>query len=137
MGKANIYFDSANNRWVVRDKYGVDSLRIGINGVDLLRVGGGGTLGLITRLSGTIPGISAIGSGAVAVATITGQASAGIAVGDLIFGMPRAAIGGNTGIVAYIVPTTNLVNAHIANTKPDSAGSFVSVGVNLLQIRSA
>jgi hypothetical protein len=95
----------------------------------------GGTISVLLGLTGTLPGITGIGSGGVAVATMTGVASAGVAAGDIIFGVPKAALGGHTGIVGWHVPTTNVINAYIANTKPDSEGSFVPVGVDVAALR--
>lgn len=101
------------------------------------RIGDGGTISLIKKFTGTLPAITGIGSGATAVNTLSNVASAGIAVGDLVFGNVKAALGGHTGLGGFFVPTTNVVNAYIQNTKPDSAGSFVAVGADILVLRSS
>jgi len=98
-------------------------------------VGDGGALTLINKLTGTLGAIAAVGSGATAVGTITGMT--GVAIGDVIFGTPKAALAGNIGLGGFYVPTTNVVNAYVQNTKPDSAGSLISVGIDILQIRTA
>ena len=102
----------------------------------ILKVGDDGTdIAKILLLIGTLPAIAAVGSGATAVATITGVASAGIAVGDRVTGQPLAAFAGHLGLGGFFVPTTNVVNAYIQNTKPDSAGSLIPKGIALTVIR--
>ena len=98
-------------------------------------IGGGATLSLVTKLTGTLA-LAAIGTGAMAVATVTGMGSAGVAVGDLIFGNPKAALS-RIGLVGWFVPTTNVVNAYIMNPSDQGGGSLPAVGVDLTQIRLA
>lgn len=97
---------------------------------------GGGTISLIKKLLGTIPLIN-VGTNSVAVATITGMGSAGIAVGDTIYPTVRAA-----GLVAAVimgqawVPTTNVVNIALSSPAINTAGSQSPVGIDIVVVRS-
>ena len=139
--KPTWFWNSEKNRWEFRTRDGYCA-SISQDGIDTsgniialrARIGAGGTISLIQKFSGTLTGITAVGSGATAVGTVTGMT--GIAFGDSVFGNPKAALGGNIGIAGWHVPTTNTVNAYITNTKPDSAGSLAAVGVDILVLRS-
>jgi len=99
-----------------------------------LKLGGGSTLGAAYKLTGTCAGIAAIGSGAIAVGTITGMT--GVAVGDAVMGAPKADVSaGHVGIGGFFVPTTNVVNVWLQNSKPDSAGSFPATGFDIFAVR--
>lgn len=102
-----------------------------------LVVAGGGAITKIMKVSGTLPLITAVGTCAVAVSTMSAVASAGVAVGDLVFVRAKSAIGGHIFMGGAYVPTTNVINFLVANVKPESAGSFVAVGADALVIRSA
>ena len=144
MGKANMFYNAASRRWELRNRSGTMIAQWSDDGYSKdeqvsrlakLRIAEGGTIGAFTKLTGTLTGIAPIGTGAVAVGTVTGVT--GIAVGDLIHVMPKAALAGNIGFVGAYIPTTNTVNIYVANTKSDSAGSLVDVGVDLLHMRLA
>ena len=144
MGKANWFFNSRDNKWELRGRFGTEIFHASdqeakfpnsLEVVGTLTIGGGQALTRFGMLSGTIGGIAAIGSAAVAVGTITGMT--GLAVGDKCMIIPKAALAGNVGIVGAYVPTTNTLNAYIANTKPDSAGSLPHSGVDVLYFRTA
>ena len=95
---------------------------------------GGGTISLLKKFTGTIA-LTAVGTGSVAVATISGQGSAGIAVGDLVFGNPKAALSG-VGIAGFYVPTTNVVNVYISNPNSQGGGSLPATGIDIYVQRS-
>lgn len=115
----------------------IASATIAQGNIAQFQVGGGGTLSYIKKFVGTLTGIAAVGTAAVAVGTMTGIGSAGIAVGDLVLVVPKVALAGHIGFVGAYVPSINTINVLVANTKPDSAGSFVAVGVDALIIRSS
>lgn len=99
-----------------------------------LTVGASGTKLLnLLKFTGTIAGIAAIGSGAVAVGTVTGMT---VTTGDSIFVTPKVTLTGHVGIVGALCPSTNTVNVFIANHKPDSAGSLPDTGVDVWVFRS-
>ena len=94
---------------------------------------GGGTISLITKVTGTIV-LAAVGTNAVAVATVTGLGSAAIAVGDMVTVTPRAAI---TGVLLGLgwIPTTNVVIVPVCNPSGVGGGSLPAVGVDVLITR--
>ena len=128
MGKANIFFK--DGKWHILGQMGAEIARFGNDG---LKLGGGEAILKMGRLSGTLAGIAAIGSAAVAVGTVTGMT--GLVTGDRVFVTKKTAFAGNVGFVGAIVPSTNTLNIWVANTKPDSAGSIPSCGVDVVYLR--
>ena len=136
MGKANWFYDSKDRRWKLRGAAGETIAEFDDTSSKFPKgivVAEGTEFTKLVKITGTLTGIAAIGSAAVAIGTVTGVTD--VAVGDLIHVMPKAALAGHIGFVGAYVPTTNTVNIYVGNTKPDSAGSLPSVGVDLLQIR--
>jgi|SRR3990167_224065 len=152
MGKANLWFNSRDNRWEVRDKYGdaiayfysggivapgktgtLADLNIGtLATLRTAAIGGGTTITKIVKFSGTLTGITSVGTTAVAVGTVTG---ATVAVGDTVFGVPKAdRSAGHVILGEFYVPTTNVVNVMLMNPRVDSAGSYPSTGVDMVAI---
>ena len=103
--------------------------------IQQIRVGVGATLAWIEKVIGTTPAVSAIGSGAVTTVTLTNFASLGIAVGDKVFCNPKQALAGHIAFGGAHIPTTNVINIYLGNTKPDSAGSAPAIGWDALLIR--
>lgn len=98
-----------------------------------VKVAAGTAVTLINKFVGTLAAIAAVGTMATAVGTVTGFTGA---VGDFVFGVPKAAIAGNIGVIGFRVPTTNCLNAYLVNPQVDSAGSLAAaVGFDLFQIR--
>ena len=98
---------------------------------------GGGDITKMKKYTGTLPGIAAIGTGACTWGTLTNVGSGAIAVGDMVLAIPKASLDGNIFFGATRVPTTNVVNILVGNTKPDSAGSLAHTGVDIFVIRSS
>ena len=149
MGKAkNWFWSSIRNAWLLTGKGGTEIAELGDAGLRLastgtlpainvgstLTLGGGTGLNKIGVVTGTILPLTSIGSGATAISTISGMS--GITTGDKVFISPIAAIGGHTNLGVAFVPSTNTVNVWISNTKPDSAGSFVAVGADVLYVNT-
>jgi len=112
----------------------VQNLNVGtLATLQAANIGAGDTLSKIGFLSGTLGGIAAVGTSAIAVGTVTGMT--GLAVGDKVFGLPKSALAGNIGIAGFHVPTTNVLNAYVINPDPVTAGSLPSVGLDVLYIR--
>ena len=145
MGKANWYWDTKNRRWTLRDGAGVTQLLVDNGGVAVtnmnvtstgtlsaaqvqtIKIKAGNTVSKGIAVAGTLP-LTNIGSGSVTTVTLTGVASAGIAVGDLIFGRADGALIANVGVAGLLIPTTNVVTVMLANTNPASVGSFPPIG---------
>lgn len=146
LGRAqNWYFNPVNQAWEVRGKAGTVRASIdevGVYGVNArfttgtlaianianLKVAGGGTISLIQKFTGTLPTVT-VGTGQTGIATMTGVGSAGIAVGDMVFGNAKAALS-DSGIAGFIVPTTNVVTARL------TSGVFPNVGVDIVVVRT-
>ena len=132
MGKASFDYNSRTNAWEFKGAGGALIARIGGGGIE---TGDGGTgikkMGLIT---GTIGALTAVGTGLVSIGTVTNMT--GLAIGDKVFVTPKAAIAGNIGLVGAYIPTTNTLNVLLANTKQNSAGSFVAKGVDVIYFRT-
>jgi hypothetical protein len=100
-----------------------------------LKIGaGGGQITLVAKVTGTIA-LAAVGTATTGVATMTGVGSAGVAVGDIIRIMPKAAQAGGVAISGPYIPTTNVINVYVTNPQPNTAGSLVAVGVDALILR--
>jgi len=161
LGKAqNWYFNPVTRAWELRGSTGVLA-QIGEAGLNLfgktatianINVGtlatlcnvsatsvtvgaDGGAVTKIDKIVGTIA-LAAIGTGSVAVATITGLGSAGIAVADCVWVNPKAALSG-VGLTGVHVPTTNVVNVYVSNPSDQGGGSLPVVGCDVLVIRAA
>ena len=145
----NWFYNHVSGRWELRSgKQGAPAMSIeeaGFNihgrtgtlgAIDVLnvanlgqaRVGGGGNISLIKKFTGTLPATT-VGTGQTGVATMTGVASAGIAVGDIVFGNAKGALS-DGGIAGWIVPTTNVVTARL------SSGAFPNIGVDIVVLRT-
>ena len=154
MGKANIYFK--NGKWNIDGQFGTrvaeflqDGLRLPGTGtlsnanigtlatLEKARIGGLHYLTGVLKATGTTPGVSSIGSAAVTTVTLTNVASLGLAVGDLILANPKQALAGHIAYGGAHVPTTNVVNIYLANTKPDSAGSAPAIGWDIMMLRGS
>lgn len=145
MGKANWFWDTKNRRWTLRDGTGqpimygsgagIETANVNVTStgsisaaqVQTIKIKAGNTVSKGIAVAGTLP-LTNIGSGAVTTVTLTGVASAGIAVGDLIFGRADGALIANVGIAGLLIPTTNVVTVMLANTNPASVGSFSPIG---------
>ena len=44
---------------------------------------------------------------------------------------------GHVGVAGFYVPTNNVLNVFLQNSKPDSAGSFPATGWDIVALRSA
>ena len=102
--------------------------------IERVKVGGGATLSFLTKLTGTLGGLAAVGTNTVAVATITGMT---VTPGDMVFGTPKVALAGGIGIVGYFVAATNTVNAYVVNPSIASAGSLPHTGIDVTILRLA
>ena len=157
MGKANFWYNSRDRRWELRrrdgtciafwsdDGYSRDEQGRVVAGVATLQTGQVGTLRIaagdnVSRLFsaiGTSPAVAAIGSASTVVATLTGMGSIGAAVGDKVFGNPKQALAGHIAFGGLHIPTTNVLNVYLANTKPDSAGSAPAIGWDVVIYRGS
>ena len=98
---------------------------------------GGQTVTSILEASGTFPGLTAVGTEGVGVATMTGVASLGVLAGDVVFGVPKGALAANIGFSHFYVPTTNVINIYVVNNSQASAGSQPAVGVDVVAMRAS
>ena len=130
MGKANLYWNSQLHRWEARGKSGGLKWSAGDEG---MRLGEGTAFTKMGKLSGTVLPLTSVGTGAAAISTISNMT--GLVQGDMVFVTPKAAIAGHLGLAFGYVPSNNLCNVYIQNSKPDSAGSFVAVGADVVYIR--
>ncbi len=105
---------------------------------DALRVGSGASVAFIHSFIGSSALITGLGTLIHAVATIAIAAGADLAVGDRVFGNPKAGagLGPRISVGPFRVPSINTLNVDIANLDPDSAGSFPAVGWDLTVMRS-
>ena len=97
-------------------------------------VGGAAALSYLQAMVGTIA-LTAIGTGAVAVATVSGVGSSRIAVMDKIFVLPRAALSG-VALGGVHIPTTNVINVYVVNPSSVGGGSLPAVGLDILHFRT-
>ena len=122
----------------VDDTYlGADQFKAGtLATIEAATIGSGTQLDFILGFTGSSALLTAIGTGAIAVGTITN--ATGLAVGDKVFGTPKTNFaGGHVGPAGFFVPTANVLNVFLQNSKPDSAGSFPAVGWDIVAVRTA
>ncbi len=145
----NLHWNDIAQRWEASGRDGIVSAYIDGNGLggDNVAVGtaltaagltmGGGTkLTYMLSFTGTSAAITSVGSGAIAVGTITN--ATGIAVGDKVFGNARGSTSdSHVAFAGFRIPTANVLNVLLSNSKPDSAGSYVAVGWDIVAIRAA
>jgi len=124
MGKPNWFYSVVENSWILKGKRG--------RKLDIPETNPHVTN--FFNFVGTSAGITAVGSAAVAVGTVTN--ATGLAVGDIVFGNPKVALAGHVGAVGFHVPTNDTLNVYIANIKPDSAGSIPAEGWDIFAIRT-
>ena len=128
----NLHWNPISQRWESAGRDGVVKAFINETGL-----GAPNIFGFI----GSNAAITAVGTLAIAVGTISiaGTVNAsGVAMGDKIFGVPKAdRSGGHVGVVGFYVPTTNTLNVWLQNSKADSAGSFPATGWDVIAFRSA
>ena len=158
MGKSQFWFNSREDRWEIRGNDGkqiayfppdglvvpegktgtISALDVGsLADLQGVKIGGEDTITWFNKHIGTLTGIAAIGSGGVALGTITGVASLAVAAGDVVFGCPKAdRSAGHVNLQGFYVPTTNVINAYLQNSKSDSAGSYPSTGIDLFIVRA-
>jgi hypothetical protein len=121
--RANFYYDTRSNKWVLRRKGGTNVFEIPDSN------------NLITNIYGFVGSNLAIASIGLklAVATITG--ATGLKPGDKVFGTPKVAPVGNV-TDTWFVPTNNTLVAYFSE-KSGAAGSLVAQGWDILAVRSA
>ena len=153
MAGAKWYYSARDKKWILTNRGGNQIFAVVEDGVAIantlavagvgsfadarlqrIKLGLGATLSLFNKITGTIAAIAAIGSGAVAIGTLT-LVGGSINVGDVIFGNTDQALAGHIGIAGYWIPSINTINFAIANHKPDSAGSFPGCGWTGLQVK--
>ena len=124
MGRPIIYYNGRASRWEVLGKGGI--LKEAFDDADnaIIRK---------IKFVGTVGGIAAVGTLAMAIGTITG--ATGLLPGDVIFGVPKAALGGNVGLGGFHVPTNNTLNVYIQNVSGLSAGSLPATGFDIAALR--
>lgn len=151
----NWFWNPTAQRWENAGRSGnvttyINDSGIGVNGVatvsktlnvaslstlQAVKVGDGQQVDYIRKATGTIAEISAIGTGAIAIGTITGIASLGVAVGDVVFGNLKAdRSGGHVGLAGIYVADVNLIKVFLQNSMPNSAGSFPHTGIDIAVI---
>ena len=135
MAKPHFYWDGTKNKWVFTDPSGAEVAEIGGDSIFKggVKYGGGTAFTKEAKLTGTIGAMTSVGTAATAVGTVTGMT--GLAIGDVVTIMPKAAIGGLLGIGGAYVPTTNTLNVWITNPSPDSAGSLIATGFDVIYKR--
>ena len=144
----NLHYNPVAQRWESKGRDELVKAHIGESGLganDLtigtlatiqnIIVGSGSRQTFILGFTGTNAAITSIGTGAIAQGTITN--ATGIAVGDKVFGVPKAdRSAGHVGFAGFHVPTTNTLNVWVQNSKPDSAGSFPATGWDIITFRT-
>lgn len=154
MGKANFWYNARDKRWELRNRSGVVSafwhddgyaqdeggrVTKGIGTITDARIvramiGGGATLSMLTKNSGTLASV-AVGTGLNVLGTLTGMGSAAIAVGDLIFLNAKIPSLGNVLFGGGYIPTTNVVNVFLNNLVLTDVGSIPHTGVDVYRVR--
>ena len=135
----NWYWNPISQKWEQKGRDGLVKAwsNEGGLGATKLKVGDSGSqVSQVLGFTGTNAAITAVGSGAIAVGTITN--AMGIAAGDKIFGAMKAdRSAGHVGVAGFYVPINNVLNVFLQNSKPDSAGSFPATGWDTVALRSA
>jgi hypothetical protein len=155
MSRANFFWDSKNRSWTFRGSNGnpaayiydggfvfpektgtIANVNVGtLATLNTTKIGGGTTITKVAKHTGTIA-LAAIGTSAIAVATVSGLGSANIAVGDLIFyTLKGAATAASVFAGKAYIPTTNVVCIDVGNTLDTGGGSLPAVGVDIVQIK--
>ena len=135
MGKANWYYDSARNRWVIRGKAGVEVVAFN-DGGELQLAAGSTRVQRLIGFVGSSAALAAVGLNTEATGTITN--ATGVQVGDKVFGNPRPVIAAAAKISLnyFNVPTNNVLNFVVSNYGT-VAGSLAATGWDVFAIRSA
>lgn len=116
--------------------WGANQLTVGtLATLQAARVGSGPQINFMLGFIGSSASITSVAVGEITIGTITN--ATGLAVGDKVFGNPKAATlqTGRLGIAAFYVPTTNVLNVHIANLGT-VAGSLPAVGWDMFAVRN-
>ena len=135
MGKANWYYDSARNRWVIRGKAGVEVVAFNDGGEIQLAAGSTRVQRLI-GFTGSSAAITAVAVSEQITGTITGASD--LRIGDKIFGVSRPVIADAAKIAVnqFYVPSNGLLNVKVINVGT-AAGSLAARGWDIFAIRSA
>lgn len=115
---------------------GADQLTAGtLATIQATKIGGGAQINKVHKFVGTNLALTAVGTGAVAIATMLGAVCA---VGDSVFASPKADVSArHVGLAGLRVPTTNVINMLLQNSKPDSAGSYPGTGWDVTVVSNA
>lgn len=145
-GRPRIKYNSLSNQWELRGKGGAIKATFQDDGDNQLlgniEVGASGDK--ITKMFAfvaTLAAAVAIGSGVVALGTLqsatgSGVGCADLAVGDMVFGQPKANLTTpNVNITGFNVPTTSTLNVFMQGAGVNGVGSLIATGFNIWAVR--
>jgi len=145
--RADCYYDAQRGAYVISAKHGGNEVVVFNNGkVDVgkgevaltsIKVGANALVSNISNVMGWVgscAAITAVPTAAVAIGTITG--ATGLAVGDVIFATPKTnQSASHVSVAGFFVPTANTLNVLLQNIKPDSQGSYLAAGFDIIALR--
>ena len=144
MARPRIKYNPRSQQWELRGKGGAIKATFQDDGDNQLlgNLEVGLTSDKMSKLYGFVATLSAavaVASGALGVGTLQSSTGSGVgcselAVGDMVFGVPKVSLA-TVGLAGFRVPTTSTLNVYLHTIGEDAGGSLAACGFDMVAFR--